>query len=389
MKRTVAIAACAALLAFLAWRVIGRVEQPEETAKAPVARPPVPVEVAEVRRGPIREEQRLSGEVIPTYRFVVAPRVPGRLVAVAKRIGDRVTAGEVLARVDDEEYRQDVLEAEADLGTTRATLAETTVQLEQAERDLARLQTLEERQLISRSEVERARAARDALVSRQKLARAQIEQREAGLSSARIRLGYAALVAPRAGIVAERFADEGTLLAANAPILAVIGVNPALVRATLAERLAARVAVGLTVELEADAHPGTRIAGRVARIAPALDDQTRTAAVEVEADNASLLLRPGMFVRVGLVLAERADAQLVPTAALAARNGATGVFVLDAQGTAVSWVPVTTGIATPALTEVVSPQLSGRVVTLGHHLLQHGSAVTLAGEGRPAPPGGV
>lgn len=84
-----------------------------------------------MRRGPIREEQRLSGEVVPTYRFVVAPRVPGR--------------------------------------------------------DLARLQTLEERQLIARSEVERARAIRDALVSRQTLARAQIEQREAALSSARIR----------------------------------------------------------------------------------------------------------------------------------------------------------------------------------------------------------
>jgi RND family efflux transporter MFP subunit len=388
MKRTVAIAACVALLAFLAWRGIGAVRKPQETAKAPAARPPVPVEVAEVRRGPIREEQRLSGEVIPTFRFIVASRVPGRLLEITKKVGDRVAAGEVLARVDDEEYRQTVLEAEADLGTARASLAEATVQLEQAERDLARLQTLEARQLISRSEVERARASRDALVSRQNLARAQIEQREAARSSARIRLGYAALTASRAGVVAERFADEGSLLAANTPILAVIGVNPALVRATLTERLAARVAVGLAVALEADALPGLRFPGRVARIAPALNEETRTAEMEVEADNAALQLRPGMFVRVGVVLAERPDAQLVPTAALVTRDGGHGVFVVDAQGRSVAWVPVTPGIATPALTEVAAPQLSGRVVTLGQHLLQHGSAITLPGGGKPAETGG-
>ena len=341
-----------------------------------------------MRRGPIREEQRLSGEVIPSYRFIVASRVPGRLLEIGKRIGDRVAAGEVLARVDDEEYRQAVLEAEADLGTARAALAETTEQLEQAARELARLQTLEGRQLISRAEVERARSSRDALVSRQKLARAQTEQREAALSSARIRLGYAALTAPRPGIVAERFADEGSLLAVNTPILAIIGVNPALVRATLTERLSGRVAAGLAVELEADAHPGLRFPGTVARVAPALDEQTRSVAIEVEADNAALLLKPGMFVRVGVVLAERPDAQLVPTAALVARDGGHGVFLVGGEGATVAWVPVTVGIATPALTEVVSPPLAGRVVTLGQHLLQHGSAVSLAGDDVPAPKSG-
>jgi RND family efflux transporter MFP subunit len=387
MRRIAVVAACALLVGFLAWRFIGAAKKAEVTARPPAARPAVPVEVAEVRRGPIREEQRLPGEVVPAYRFLVASRVPGRLVAVAKRVGDRVAAGEVLVRVDDEEYRQDVLEAEAALGTARAALAEATVQLEQAERDLARVQTLAEREFISRAEVEGARASRDALISRQSLARAQIGQREAALSSARIRLGYAALAAPRAGFVAERFADEGTLLAANTPVLAIIGVDPALVRVTLPERLAARVTAGLAVELEADAHPGLRFAGRVARVAPALDGETRTAAMEVEAGNAQLLLRPGMFVRVGLVLAERQEAQLVPAAALVARDGAAGVFVVDAAGAAVSWVPVTAGIATPVVTEIVSPVLSGRVVTLGQHLLQHGSAVTIAGGG-PAPKGG-
>jgi RND family efflux transporter MFP subunit len=388
VKSNVVVVAGIALAALLAWRVIGPVNRAEEAPRPTAPRPPVSVEAAEVRRGPIREEQQLPGEVVPSYRFVVASRVPGRVLEITKRVGDRVSAGEVIARVDDEEYRQTVREAEADLGTARALLAEATVQLEQAERDLARLQTLAERQLISRSEVERTRTSRDALVSRQTLARAQIEQREAALSSARIRLGYALLTASRPGIVAERFADEGSLLAVNTPIIAVIGVNPALVRATLTERLSGRVAAGLAVVLEADARPGMRFPARVARVAPALNQETRTAEMELEADNASLLLKPGMFVRVGVVLAERPDAQLVPTAALVTRDGVPGVFVVDAPGAAVAWVPVTVGIATPALTEVTAPPLAGRVVTLGQHLLENGSRVTLAGGGQPAPKSG-
>jgi multidrug efflux pump subunit AcrA (membrane-fusion protein) len=110
--------------------------------------------------------------------------------------------------------------------------------------------------------------------------------------------------------------------------------------------------------------------------------------MEVEADNAALLLKPGMFVRVGVVLAERPDAQLVPTAALVARDGGHGVFLVGGEGATVAWVPVTVGIATPSLTEVVSPPLAGRVVTLGQHLLQHGSAVSLAGDDVPAPKSG-
>lgn len=388
MKRSLAAAVIIALTAFLAWRVIGAVKRPGESPKATTARPPVAVEVAEVRRGPIREDQRLSGEVIPSYRFIVAARVPGRVLEITKRVGDRVAAGEVVARLDDEEYRQAVLEAEADLGIARAAQAETNVQLEQAARDLERLQSLEVKQLISRAEVERARSARDALVSRQTLARAQVEQREAALSGARVRLGYAALAAPRPGLVAERFADEGSLLAANEPILSVIGTDPAIVRATLAERLSGRIEAGRPAELEVDAHPGVRFPGRVARVAPALREESRAVEMEVEAANRSLLLKPGMFARVRIVLAERGDAQLVPTAALVTRNGDSGVFVVDAQAATVAWVPVTAGIAAAELTEVVSPQLGGRVVTLGQHLLEHGSRVAISPAPESGPAGG-
>lgn len=377
MNRKIAAAVGLGFAALLAWLAVGAVKRPEEGPKAPAARPPVPVELAAVRRGPIREEQRLAGEVIPSYRFTIAARVPGRLLQITKRVGDPVAAGEIVARLDDGEHRQAVLEAEADLAVARAARNEAKVQLEQAARELERVRALEAKELISRAEVERARASHDALLSRQTLALAQTEQREAALSAARIRLGYSVLAATQPGLIAERFADEGSLLAANAPVLAVIGIDPAVVRATLTERLSARVAAGQPAAVEVDAYPEKTFPGRVARIAPALKEETRTAEMEVELANPSLLLKPGMFARVRIVLDERSDAQLIPTAALVSRDGESGVFVVDAQGTTAAWRAVTVGFATPELTEVVSPELAGNVVTLGQHLLENGNRVTV------------
>lgn len=130
-----------------------------------------------------------------------------------------------------------------------------------------------------------------------------------------------------------------------------------------------------------DAFPDKRFAGRIARISPLLQEASRVAEMEIEAPNASHLLKPGMFARIGIVLSEKASAQVVPTAAVVSRNGSARVFVVVRGRDVARIVPVQTGIATPAVTEILSPEIDGQVVTLGHHLLQDGSQVILPGSG--------
>lgn len=380
LKRWLYVVAGLLLVGVLAWRVTGAMRSEVKPA-APPKRPPVSVEVGDVRHETIKDVQQLTGAVLPSYRYVVAPRGAGRILQITKRIGDRVSEGEVVARIDDSEYRQAVVEAEAALRSAGASLAEIRVQMELAARELERARELEARKIASRSELDKARADHQALESRLKLTEAQIEQREAALASAGIRLGYSVLTASRPGFVAERFVDEGSMLASNDAVISVVGLDPAIVRTTVVEKLYSRIRVGQEAEITVDAFPDRRFEGRIARISPLLQEASRVAEMEIEAPNAAHLLKPGMFARIGIVLSEKAAAQVVPTTAVVSRNGSTHVFVV-ARGQAVArLIPVQPGVATPAVTEILSPELDGQVVTLGHHLLQDGSTVIIPGSG--------
>lgn len=99
--------------------------------------------------------------------------------------------------------------------------------------------------------------------------------------------------------------------------------------------------------------------------------------MEIEVQNDSLLLKPGMFTRVYVVLDHKETAQVVPTRSVVSRSGETGVFVVDSTGTHARYYPVRTGIVSEEKTEILTPTLNGLVVTLGHHLLEDGSPVIL------------
>jgi len=108
-----------------------------------------------------------------------------------------------------------------------------------------------------------------------------------------------------------------------------------------------------------------------------LKETSRQARVEVEIPNAARVLKPGMFVRAQLEFARHDEATVVPVVAVVRRNGKQGVFLADTGEMKARFIPVTVGIVDGELAEVVKPALSGMVVTMGHHLLEDGSAIRL------------
>jgi RND family efflux transporter MFP subunit len=376
-RKQVILVAGAAFLALLVWRIVTFVTADQGGRGQGYGRPPVAVEVAAVRLGRIEETRELTGSIHPLYQYVVAPKVSGRVVRINKRIGDPVRRGEVIAKIDDGEYQQLVLEAEANLRISYANLAETESEFELAKQELERAQSLAEKRIASLAELETARTKYEALQSRMELAKAQVEQRQAALNSAKIRLGYTTLTASEPGLTGERFVDEGAMLAPNSAVVTVIGIDTVVVRTTVIERVYGQVAMGQTAEIQADAFPERTFFGKVSRIAPMLQEASRVAQMEIEVANDSLLLKPGMFCKVTLVVAEKDSAQLVPTAAVVTRNGTSGVFVVRSGETTTHFVPVQIGISAPDLTEILAPAIDGLVVSLGQHLLQEGSTVIL------------
>jgi len=386
MKKRLLIILGAVVVAFLLFRIIMLVAGGSGGGGPNSRRPPVAVEVDQVRYGPIKEIRQFTGSVYPDYQYAAAPKVAGRILEIRKRIGDWVREGEVIARIDDAEYQQDVIEAEASLKIAQASLAEAQSQFLLAGQDLDRVRSLQEKGIASPAELDAAVTNYDAQGSRLQLAQAQVEQKQAALKSARIRLSYTVLAATEPGYIGERFVDEGTLLAPNAPILSVIGIDTVIVRTTIIERDYGRIQTGQPARVTVDAFPEKSFTGQVARIAPMLQQESRTARMEVEVANDSLVLKPGMFAQVEVVLAERDRACIVPTAAVVSHGGQKGLFLVDPDNATVRWIPIEEGIVTPDQTEVLSPDLSGTVITRGQHLLADGSPVILPRSGEEPPP---
>jgi len=382
MKKKIIYSIIAVFILILGWRIVLLITSGDDEKAGRTGRPPVAVEIDSVRFGPLSEVRELTGTVYPIYQYIVAPKVSGRIVTIRKRIGDWVKAGEIIAQIDDAEYQQGILEAEANLRIAEASLSESQIQLDQARQEKERVESLQAKGIASPAELDAAVSNYSAQQSRQQLALAQVQQRRASLKSANIRLGYTILTADQAGFIGERYVDEGALLAPNSPVVSVIGINTVIVRTTIIERDYGHIQIDMPATVSVDAFPGQFFPGKVARVAPLLQEASRVAQAEVEVVNNPTKLKPGMFARVNVVTASRENARIVPSQAIVSRDGANGIFTVEENGSVARYVPVTVGIVTPQFTEILAPALTGRVITLGQHLLDDGSPILLP---KPAP----
>lgn len=345
----------------------------------------VAVEIAPVERGEIRDLRVFTGTLLPRARFVFAPKIAGRLLYLPFHIGDTIPSGAVVAKLDDEEYRQQVYQAAASLEVAKATVEQQATELALAQREMDRIKFLREKNIAAEADWDQAEARYKARAAQLRVAEAQMHEKEAALKAAEVRLSYATIISPPdsdGGIwrVEERYVDVGAMLAANMPILSVVDLRCVIAVIHVIERDYPSLAVGLPVEMTTDAYPGQRFTGKVLRIAPVLRESSRQARVEIEIPNESLLLRPGMFIRATLEFARHPDARLIPRTAFVKRDGKPGVFWIESteKGKAIArFYEVKPGILTQERVEILEPPLEGYVVTLGHHLLSNGSPVLL------------
>ncbi len=371
----------------IGWQVYDRLQETGKDVKGrKETSRPVPVEVAQIEVGDIELLRTFSGTLLAFTEFVVAPKVSGRIEQIDVDLSDIVTRGQVVARLDNDEYVQAERQAEADLAVSRANLAEAESLLKIAERELQRVESLRKKGVSSESQRDIAKADQLAKAAHVEVTRAQVVRARAELETARIRLGYTQVKADWSSgseqrVVAERYVDEGETVSANAQLLRIVELDPMKAVFFVTERDYARLQVGQRARLATDAYPGEGFDAEIVRISPVFRENTRQARVELKVENPDLRLKPGLFVRVDLVL-ERAEAvTIVPEQALTKRENQDGVFVVDASGEQVSWRPVRLGIRHAHRVEIAGEGLAGRVVILGQQLLNDGSRIAIAGAG--------
>jgi RND family efflux transporter MFP subunit len=366
----------------------------DDSSTAANASGPVPVEVAAIEQGPIERRREFTGSLEASAEFTVAPKVAGRIERITVDLADEVRRGQVVAELDDAELQQAQAQTQANLVVARAQAGAADKAVEIARRSFDRVSGLRRRDIASEQELDVARSVKAEAEADLEVAQAEVVRAKAAHRAAQIRSDYAQVTADwsdgdgddnQARVVAERFADEGTTLAANAPLLTIVDLDPVVVVVHVTEADYAELAPGIPVSVRTDAFSGETFSGEISRVAPVFRATSRQARVEMTVANADGRLKPGMFVRARAVLERAEDATIVPAAALVEREGSTVVFTLNADGTSVEMREVEVGIREGervAVTGKDGRAITGRVVTLGQQQLVDGTAIVIPELGR-------
>ena len=332
------------------------------------------VEAAAPERTTITDRLSLIGSLRAQQRVEVTSKVSGRLPEVRVDRGDRVKAGQIVARLEDDELRQQVRRADAAIQVARAFLAQREAELANRETELERYRNLSADGVVSSQQLETASTNLQVTRAQMSLADAQVAQAEAELEELRIRLGQTEIASPLTGVVATRYVDAGAFVSPATPIFLILDLSTMLTVINVPERDINKIRVGSAAKVTVDALAGEEFTGRVVRISPILDPQTRTAPVEIELENSGEHLKAEMFARVDLNLETEREALLVPRDALVYRNDRQGVFVVDAE--TARFQAVTTGLTEGDLVEIVEG-VGDRdvIVSRGANLLQNGDPI--------------
>jgi RND family efflux transporter MFP subunit len=300
----------------------------ERTTAAPTAGVRIGAEdVVTVKEQRISAGPTFSGTLTAANEATVRAEIPGSVTAALVDSGERVTRGQVLARIDPGALGSEQRSAQS--GVRAALTALTT-----AQRDLERQEELFREGIISRSDIEAARA-------RASQARASVAAAQAQASSASEQLGRAVVRSPMTGVVSARSVSQGDVVQVGAALYTIVDPSTLQLAAAIPAEDLSQVRVGMPVSFTVTGFPGRWFGGRIARINPTADPATRQIQVFVEIPNPERTLVGGLYAE-GRVATESRVGLVVPAAAVDRRTPQAHVVKL--AGGRVSRVPVEVGV---------------------------------------------
>ncbi len=277
----------------------------------------------------------------------VGSRVSGVVTRLRANIGDYVQAGQVIAEIDNAEFR-------ARLSQNEASLAKAQAELALARLNLERLGNMAEREFVSRQQVDVSESALQVATAQERLAKANVE-------SAHIQLSYTRITAPIGGVVASVATQEGETVAASfaAPTFVnIIDLDRLEVQAFVDETDIGRIQEGQVAWFSVDSYPAEEFEGEITAIFPkaVIQDNVVNYVVTIRIiDRKGHTLRPEMTAAVTIILEPRADVLAVPATAVARERSERYVMVMEGDSparrtvrvgwTQGGWTEITDGLA--------------------------------------------
>ncbi len=306
----------------------------------------VAVETAMVTSGPVREEVSAVGTLRSNESVVVRPEISGRISRLEFDEGKPVRKGQMLVALDDSVYAAELQQAKANLALQSSNY-ERTVEL-----------------------------ARDNFVSANAKDQAlnNLRVAEASLALAQARLAKTQILAPFSGIIGIRQVSVGDYVKEGQDLATLEDISSLKIDFRIPELFLTNLRRGQGIEVQTDAFPGKTFAALLDAIDPLVDQNGRSLVLRGRLKNTEGALRPGMFVRTRLIIAERPSALTIPEEALVPVGTSQYVFRVD--GGKVERVKVDTGVRRTGRVEIVNGLSQGDVVvTAGQIKLRDGVAV--------------
>ena len=310
----------------------------------------VPVRTAIVETRDLEEALLLTGTLHPRAQVQIVAEVPARLVKVLRDEGARVGAGETLALLDDTDYRLSYDRAKAALALAEANRTHALAERDRADNLLKTGGITDKDHLTAQvalqvAEASLAQVKAETAIAAQQLARTQIK-------------------APFTGRVARRVADPGAMLANGAPVFTFVDDAVLEFRASVPSADYGKIKVGSEVDVKVDPLGGRTVKGKVARIAPLVEERTRSFEVTVQVPGGADLVG-GLFARAAVRVGHVPGALVVPPAALQRDGGSSQeaqAFVV--AGGKAERKTVALGVETPDAIQVTKGLAAGDVVVL-------------------------
>ena len=355
------------------------------------------VKTARVEEMPFGETVTANGTLAAYDQSTASAKVAGRLSAISVDLGSVVRRGQMVAQVEVNDYKLRVQQAEAALAQARArvglspdgkddavnpeqtgTVRQARAVLDEAKVSRDRAAKLVQQGIVARSEFDTVDATHKVAVSRYQDAieeirnrQALVSQRRSELALARQQLGDTAVYAPLDGIVQQKRASVGEYLAAGAPVVDIVRMNPLRLQAEVPERDAGTVRSGQNVRVTVEGDANVYV-GQIKRLSPVITAQNRMLMVEADVQNDGRL-RPGSFAKAEIVTNDAKMAVTVPNSSIVTFAGIEKVIVVQ-NGKALE-KPVTTGRRNGDWTEIVAGVNLGDQVIVDPGNLQSGMLV--------------
>ena len=330
----------------------------------------MPVTVAVARQDVIREELPLTGNIRSIRRVGLSSEEEGYVTLMNVDVGDYVAAGDVVLALNDELARIEIQRVKARMLEAKARLKEFIRQRDEAEK------------LVGKKHI--AATSFEAASAQVEIQQTVLKQLQAELHLNQAIVERHSIKAPFAGVVSEKFVEEGQWIETNTAIVQLIELDPLRVFVNVPQFYYSRIKQGMKVNIRYDAIPDQTFSAAITRVVPVSETNNRTFPIFIDIDNPDGFIAPGMSARVMIQLHDDKSQQLlvIPRDAIVQKpDGEKNVWVVrEADGKQkVEPVIVETGSQSGSFISITSGELQSgdRVVVKGNELLRSGQDVNV------------